>query len=425
MDFVDHRKFLIQHILFMFDFTSRNERAPHRVKIRMTREGWQFLLMLSFIVFAAIIQNINLLVLISGAFAGVLLLQWRLSKRTLVGLRVERFLPSQIEARHPFQVELQVENPRRWLGSWLIGVEETISTPKGVSSVTKRNASDVSLLIPHIYPESTAQATYECQFARRGRYVIEPSRVSTLFPFSLTRGVRFAGSKQDVIAIPARGQLVSNWRSILNLPGHGTNHRQQRQSNSSGTDGEFYGIREFRTGDSPRFIHWRTSAKRNHLVVKQMERLEEPTLHIVLDLDRDGDEGEWATELAATILTDFVSSGKPVTFSVLGEPQAISPVNNRLQLRNILDRLAMTLPNPLEQSTPSLTGSCRAVRGEPLLVISTRNSNGLLNSEEASQLASQTTQSLGNRNGGMTELANNIIWINVPSTNCSRIFQRK
>ncbi len=50
----------------MVDFASKNERVSQRVKVRLTREGWQFLLMLSFIVFAAIIQNINLLILISG-----------------------------------------------------------------------------------------------------------------------------------------------------------------------------------------------------------------------------------------------------------------------------------------------------------------------------------------------------------------------
>jgi uncharacterized protein (DUF58 family) len=409
----------------MLDITPRKERVNQRVRVRLTREGWQFLLMLSFIVFAAIIQNINLLVLISGAFAGILLLQWRLSKRTLVGLKIERFVPSQIEARHPFQVELQVENPRRWLGSWLIGIQESIGTLKGGSAKSKRKESNVALLIPHVYPESTAQATYECQFARRGRYIVEPTRVSTIFPFSLTRGTRFAGLKQELIAIPARGHLVPSWRSILNLPGQGGNHRQQRHSNRSGTDGEFYGMREFRTGDSPRFIHWRTSAKRNHFVVKQMERLDDRTLHIVLDLDRDGEEGELATELVATMLTELVSAGKPLTFSILGEPEALCPVRNRVQLRSILERLAVTVPNHLEHTTLSLLENSREVRGEPLLVITTRNPKASLNGDEVIEVRSQSSHGVDDRNREGMESSNNIILMHVPSAKCSQIFQRK
>jgi uncharacterized protein (DUF58 family) len=409
----------------MVDFASQNERIRQGVKVRLTREGWQFLLMLSFIVFAAIIQNINLLILISGAFAGLLLLQWRLSKRTLVGLKVERFIPSSIEARVPFQVELRIQNPRKWLGGWLISVRESIVDTRRFSGKSKQVAEGVSLLVPHVYPESMAKASYECRIARRGRYLIEPTQLSTVFPFSLARGMRFAGLRQQVLVTPARGRLVSNWRTVLNLRGGGVRHLQQNPSNQSGSDGEFYGIRDYRSGDSPRFIHWRTSAKRSVLVVKQMERLEDVTLHVVLDLEQDSEEGELATEIAATILTELVNNEKPATFSIIGDSATRSPVFNRLQLHSALERLAAATPNRVDRIQLPEQECCQSISGEPMLVISSRNSSQLPDIAHKELVHVQRLKSSSKLSEVTQKSGANLVWLTVPSEKCFQMFVRK
>ncbi len=409
----------------MVDFASKSERIPQRVKVRLTREGWQFLLMLSFIVFAAIIQNINLLILISGAFAGLLLLQWRLSKRTLVGLKVERFVPWSIEASVPFQVDLLIENPRKWLGSWLINVRETIRDVRRLSSKSKEKGECFSFFVPHVYPESAVKTSYECRFARRGCYFIEPPQLSTVFPFSLTRGMRMAGTRQQVLVTPARGRLVANWRSILNLPGGGAMQVQRTPSNHSGSDGEFYGIREYRSGDSPRFIHWRTSAKRNVLVVKQLERLEDVTLHVVLDYQQDGDDGELAIELAATILSESVENEKPVTISIIGDSSMHMPVFNRMQLQAALERLAAASPNRVERIQLAIQECCQTVSREPTLVISNRKSN-LPSDVEMNEIVGLSSVKGSKIQSEVERMARtNLVWLTVPSEKCFQIFVRK
>ncbi len=82
------------------------------VRTRLTREGFQFIFMLLFIWLAAILQNINLLVLLAGGFSAVLLIQWRLASQLLLGLRVERLLPKAAQARRNFTVGLTIENTR-------------------------------------------------------------------------------------------------------------------------------------------------------------------------------------------------------------------------------------------------------------------------------------------------------------------------
>ena len=44
---------------------------------------------------------------------------------------------------------------------------------------------------------------------------------------------------------------------------------------------DFHGLRTFQPADSPRWIHWRTSARRGELMVKEFE--ETPTDNLILD----------------------------------------------------------------------------------------------------------------------------------------------
>jgi uncharacterized protein (DUF58 family) len=49
-------------------------------------------------------------------------------------------------------------------------------------------------------------------------------------------------------------------------------------------EADFHGLREWRTGDSRRWIHWRTSARRGGLVVRQFEQRRSQDLALLVDL---------------------------------------------------------------------------------------------------------------------------------------------
>src|SRR5262249_44689783 len=46
---------------------------------------------------------------------------------------------------------------------------------------------------------------------------------------------------------------------------------------------EYHGLRDYRPGDSPRWIHWRTSARVGMPMVKEFEQQDEPELAVLLD----------------------------------------------------------------------------------------------------------------------------------------------
>ncbi len=207
-------------------------------------------------------------------------------------------------------------------------------------------------------------------------------------------------------------------------------HVQRTPSNHSGSDGEFYGIREYRSGDSPRFIHWRTSAKRNVLVVKQLERLEDVTLHVVLDYQQDGDDGELAIELAATILSESVDNEKPTTFSIIGDSSTRMPVFNRPQLQAALERLAAASPNRVERIQLAIQECCQSMSREPTLVISNRKSNPpsdieMKDIEMNDVVGSSSVKGLKIQSDVERLARTNLVWLTVPSEKCLQMFVRK
>ena len=49
-----------------------------------------------------------------------------------------------------------------------------------------------------------------------------------------------------------------------------------------GGSDEFYGVKEFRTGENPRWIYWRRSARTGTLVSKEMSQVAPPRLLVLV-----------------------------------------------------------------------------------------------------------------------------------------------
>lgn len=71
-------------------------------------------------------------------------------------------------------------------------------------------------------------------------------------------------------------------------------------------------VREYRDGDPLRMIHWASSARRDLLVVKELEAPESPALILSLDLRGSPDVAEHHASLAAGYVQAGLRSGMPV-----------------------------------------------------------------------------------------------------------------
>jgi uncharacterized protein (DUF58 family) len=347
------------------------------VRFRLTREGWHFLFVLLFIFVGAVIREINLLILLAGTMIGLLNLQWRFNTRTLQGLKVRRRIPQRTMVGVPTDVSIEITNPRRWLGSWLVLAEDQLQK---VQPNNKRLVEKGVALIDEVQPNGTTSARYELRFLERGRYRVGSTTISTLFPIGLGRGWRVIDNSVDLMVHPHLGKLLPACSSLLQPELEGSAKAVPR---ASVHEGEFYGLRNWQSGDSRRWIHWRTTAKRGELSVRQFEQLQRRQLSVLLDLYQpktkptaaDRQAIELAVAFAATLASVLVSRDRDrVAFAIAGETVEVLPnVQSTVLVHDLLDRLSEFRPS----ATPNLSDAVNRIslslmRSPILLVVSTR-----------------------------------------------------
>ena len=330
----------------------KQKRDLPQVRCRITREGYHFLFMLTFILVGAVLRDVNLLVVLAGVLMAMLLLQWRICLRSISGLKLERFLPTVAQARVPFEVRLHIHSRQRWLGSWLVVVGDRIRRITS-SAASNRSAQAITLVASNVPPGGSVALGYRCLVDRRGKYEFGPIEISTRFPLSLIRSSRKQYLAQEYIVHPPLGEILPRWRELFDIERFGA----RRQHTRAGVvEGEFYGLRGYRPGDSPRWIHWRTTARRNELVVKQFERQENHQACILLDLwipstdavsqdemTKAEEHVEVAIEFVASITNMLIGKGHgSVTVGVCDSHFTLAHrIQSRNQVTALLDRLSV------------------------------------------------------------------------------------
>jgi uncharacterized protein (DUF58 family) len=232
-----------------------------------TREGWWFLLLTLVVGAAAVNAGVNLLFLVFGMMIFLILASGVLSELCLRGLEVTRRPPGSIHAGSPYLMGIAVRNQKRRLPTFSLEVEDLVAE----KPVDRRC---YYLKLPAGRVQETA---YRNSLGRRGYHQLTGFRLSTRFPFGLIRKSRDVASPMRLLVYPA---LVAVPDQLI--PGQRA-EEGRRQMKSPSRRGDFYGLREFRAGDDPRDIHWRASARRGRLFLRESEDESSRTLTIVLD----------------------------------------------------------------------------------------------------------------------------------------------
>ena len=253
---------------------------PIRRRAWLTREGWYYLALLAFVLGGAVIRSGNLLLILAGMMIAPLIFNWRLVIAGLTGLTIERQLPSQISAGEPFTVAIRVENTRWWFSAWLLAIEDRIERHSHDSRCVNDSPCNPNVLIPHVAAGGTAVGTYRVNLHQRGLYRLGPLRCRTRFPLGLVEGQIRLPSEAQVRVAPRIGRLLPAWAGLIEAEQPGDERRNLQRGIS---EGDYYGLRPWKSGDSMRWIHWRTTAKLARPMVRQYERRKSREIAIVLD----------------------------------------------------------------------------------------------------------------------------------------------
>lgn len=200
--------------------------------------------------------------------------------------------------------------------------------------------------------------------SRRGVYTLGPTGVRTGDPFSLyTVTIRFPDSRQLMVAPP-----VVTLPEIEVAPAGRTGEGPPRSHAVQPTI-SVSTTREYVPGDSMRWIHWRTSARRDDLYVRLFDETPASDWWIFLDMDAGAHigTGEHSTEehsviLAASLAHRGLRADRNVGFVSHGTELVWMPADKGEQQRlRILRELAVLEPGQqplaalLERSRQSLS----------------------------------------------------------------------
>ena len=343
----------------------RRHRSSRPARFRITQMGWAFLAISLMICAGAVNVQAPLLFLMFGVMFSLLTISVFITLRTVSQADLRRDVPSRVWQNQTVHLGYYLSNPRR-RGS-LLGLEVVEIAPQGVQAA--------SAYCVHLGPRSVFRAGGRFAARRRGRIRLNLVRLATQFPFGLIAARRDIVAPADMVVWPARGRLK---RGLLQ--GGAVETSRSAPSPVSGGQDEFFGLREYRSGDNPRWIAWKRSATRPTPVVREMARPLPEVLMVVLDTFCPGDAGadfhalrEKMIRFAGTLIDHALSRGYLVGLA-LGRPGGAEyhrPAPGRGQLRTLLDALADVeekVQRPLEETLARVEPA--AVRGAVVVVVS-------------------------------------------------------
>lgn len=271
--------------------------------------------------FAAMNTGNNLLYLLLGAMLGFISVSGWLSEQAIRALRIERHVPRSVTVGEEMRIVYAVHNEKDRLPSLAVELHE-----EGLLE---------SAFLTHVPAGGREEARSVNSFVRRGIYPLGRLTLSTSFPFGLFLKERDVTIPGEVVVWPRTDRPVPT-----PAPGGGRLPRTGRRSKgAAGHRGEYRSLREYRPGDDPRDIHWRSSARLRTPVIREYERDGARTRWICLDTRAEpGDAAEVAVETAAALAARAVEENRPV--ALLAADIVVDVGEGAGQLERILDVLA-------------------------------------------------------------------------------------
>jgi uncharacterized protein (DUF58 family) len=229
-------------------------------------------------------------------------------------LAVTRSGPMRAKEGDSINFHVEVRN-HGWLPRFM--VEAVDHLPFVGAADSDRPVSEKVLgVVAYIAGGATRQFEVALHCEKRGFYQLGPTGLATSFPLGLAEArQKKNGGVQSLTIYPDIFPIVA-------LPLLGTPSEINRGSfllTQGAGSAEFCGLREYRRGDSPRHIHWPTTARLNELMVKEFEPLASASLYLALDYSRIANAGtgkhscfEYAVRIAASIARYACNNNMPI-----------------------------------------------------------------------------------------------------------------
>ena len=140
-----------------------------------------------------------------------------------------------------------------------------------------------AFVIPPLAPRETFSATCHVKAEKRGVFFLEKVSLVSGDPLGLFR-------KKKRFRLPAQVEIPPRIMPLASLAAPdksgGLADVEGRKQGRAGSGAEFFGVRPYRIGDEVRHIHWKATAAKGQLMVKEFEASAVDQVVILLDTDK-------------------------------------------------------------------------------------------------------------------------------------------
>jgi uncharacterized protein (DUF58 family) len=370
---------------------------------RWTRSGLGYLLVWVGLLFTGLYQQVNLLLLTAGLAAGPIVASFFLSAAMLRRLTLTRRAPEYVFAGEPLVLDYMLQNRRGATAALAIDViDEITPADRGIPGAVKIRPR---VMFERVPAGQVARLRWKGPSPVRGRYTLDLLEMVTRSPFGLLERREAASRSESLIVYPAVGRLTRRWTQLYR---DSIEARRGRRHDRSAQQQEYHGLREYRPGDSMRWIHWRTTARIGRPMVREFEQQSEQEVAVLLDpwLPRSKVSAEQrealeaAIRFAATVCFEICKhSGRRFLLGWTGPTPGLrhGPSSVKL-LHEMLEPLAVMRGTSEGQLSALIDAMPVAMLRDALIVIvSTRPVNLAEEAERSARLAEASIRGLAGR----------------------------
>ncbi len=342
--------------------------APTDRRSRLTgREGVLWVIAAAVLMVTGILKGINLVLILAYVLLGLWAINVVLARRSVRGLSAKR------PPRPPITAGLPTE--------WPIDVSQV--GPAGGNWILEERAGDnLARWLTVRLGDGSFRVRVRATFPRRGKTVLAPLTARSAFPFGLyTRSIPLLAA-EDLVVLPRPARVDGDrLRAWLFRSWSGREAERRKRRRIVEREAEIHGLRDYRSGDPPRHIHWKATARRQKLTVREFEDASPPRLLLVVEpwlpivpTPADREAIERVISLAAGVVREWRrEAGARLTLVLAGPTPAVldGPPGSGLTERMLI-ALALEPGGPTGDMTVAIGSLSRAAFASPALVISTR-----------------------------------------------------
>src|SRR6266498_2955332 len=220
---------------------------------------------------------------------------------------------------------------------------------------------------------------YVLERVSRGRYTFDDVRAELADPFGLERAIVLLPAPGALLVYP---RLVQLGRLFSESGAHSHDGRRLLLRRHSGF--ELHSVREYEQGESLRRVHWRSTARRGQLMVKELEDAPRDEIAVLLDADASAvvrESFDVQVRAAGSILDAYVRRGRRAVLVVNSESREAQSVRSPVaDWRRALEVLAAVEPTGRASAARLLAeGAGPATRALELAVVTARLEPDLVN----------------------------------------------